>query len=102
MFLESWIPTLSTSLTETIVYVVALLGALLLAYGVFLETERRQDLVFFLGASCLLIYALYISNIIFVIAMGTFALNALIEFIEIVVGLHKHNPEELKRIKKMK
>ncbi len=102
MFLESWFPTLPTSPAETMIYVVAFLGSLLLAYGVFLETERRQDLVFFLGATCLLVYAVYIESLIFVIAMGTFALNSMIEFIEILVGLHKHDPEQLKRIKKLK
>jgi hypothetical protein len=102
MFLDSLFPTLPTSLTETIVYVVAFLGALLLSYGVFLEVERRQDLVFFLGASCLLVYAVYIGSLIFVIAMGAFALNSMIEFIEILVGLHKHDPLQLKRVKTLK
>lgn len=102
MFLESLLPTLPTSLPETLVYVAAFLGALLLSYGVFLEVERRQDLVFFLGASCLLLYALYIGNLVFVIAMGAFALNSMIEFIEILVGLHKHDPEQLKRVKALK
>lgn len=102
MFLESWFPTLPTSITETLVYIVAFLGIILLSYGVFLEAERRQDLVFFLGASFLLVYALYTNNLVFTVAMGAFALNALIEFIEILVGLHRHDPDRLEKIKKLK
>ncbi len=102
MFLESVFPVLPSSITEILVYVSAFLGILLLSYGVFLEAERRQDLVFFLGASCLLVYAIYISNVIFVIAMGAFALNSMIEFIEILVGLHTHDPVQLERIKKLR
>lgn len=102
MFLESVFPVLPSTITETLVYVAAFLGILLLSYGVFLEAERRQDLVFFLGASCLLVYAIYIANLIFVIAMGAFALNSMIEFIEILTGLHKHNPEQLERVKKLR
>lgn len=102
MFLESWFPILPTSPIEIIIHVVAFLGILLLSYGVFLEAERRQDLVFLLGAACLLVYAIYIKNLVFVLAMGAFGLNATIEFIEILVGLHKSAPENLKRIKKLK
>ncbi len=102
MLFESLIPVLPSSTAEILVYVVAFLGAILLSYGVFLEVERRQDIVFFLGASCLLVYAIYIANLIFVIAMGAFALNSMIEFIEILVGLHKHDPEQLKRVKKLR
>lgn len=102
MFLESWFPVLPSSPIEIIIHVVAFLGILLLSYGVFLEAERRQDLVFLLGAACLLVYAIYIKNLVFVLAMGAFGLNATIEFIEILVGLHTCDTENLKRIKKLK
>lgn len=74
---------------QTIIYVVAGLGAILMIYGVFLETERRQDAVFLIGAGCLLVYALSIGNLIFTIAMAGFFLAALTEFIEILLGIHK-------------
>ncbi len=102
MFLESWLPVLPTSATQLIIYVVAGLGIILLSYGVFLEAERRQDLVFVLGALCLLVYALYIENLVFVLAMGAFGLNSLIEFIEILTGLHKHDPDRLEQVKKLR
>jgi hypothetical protein len=102
MLLQSLIPNLPTSLTELFVYVVAYLGAILLVYGLFLEIERRQDLVFALGSAGLFVYALYINNLIFMIAMGGLFLASVIEFTEIIFGLHKHNPEDLKRYKKLK
>ncbi len=102
MLLETWLPVLPSSILETLVYVVAGLGIIFLSYGVFLEAERRQDLVFVLGAVCLLVYALYIRNLIFVLAFATFGLNSLIEFIEILTGLHKHNPDRLEQVKKLR
>ncbi len=102
MLLESWFPTLPSSTLQIVIYVVAGLGIILLSYGVFLEAERRQDLVFVLGSACLLTYALYIQNLIFVIAFAAFGLNSLIEFIEILTGLHKHDPNRLEHIKKLK
>lgn len=89
MFLESIIPQLPTTMLQTIIYVVAGLGAILLIYGVFLEIERRQDAVFLIGAGCLLVYALSVGNLIFTIAMAGFFLAALVEFIEILLGIHK-------------
>lgn len=102
MFLQNLFPFMPFDTVELIVYVVAALGCVLIAYAVFLELERRQDLVFMIGAGCLFIYALYINNLIFMIAMGGLFFASMIEFIEIYTGLHKHSPEDLKRYKKMK
>jgi len=102
MLLEFLFPQLPSSLSETLVFIVACLGGILLSYAVFVEKERRQDLIIMLGAGCLFVYALYIKNVIFSIAMGGFFLCSLIEFVEILVGLHKHHPEELKKYKAMK
>jgi len=102
MFLQSIIPQLPTNTVETIIYVVAAIGTILITYGVFLEIERRQDLMFFVGSACLFVYALYIGNIIFMIATVGFGTASLIEFIEIFIGLHKHSPEDLKRYKKLR
>lgn len=87
---------------ETLVYVVAAVGIILITYGVFLETERRQDLVILVGAVCLLVYALFIHNLIFTLAMIGLGGASLIEFIEIYIGLHKHSPEDLKRYKHLR
>lgn len=71
-------------------HVVALLGGILLTYAVFLEAERRQDIVFFLAGACLMVYALWLKNIIFIFALGGFMFASLFEFVEIMIGIHKH------------
>ncbi|HAT03545.1 MAG TPA: hypothetical protein DCS29_02085 [Candidatus Magasanikbacteria bacterium] len=104
MLLQTLFPFLPLQLIETLIYIVAALGIILITYGVFLETERRQDLVFLVGALCLFDYALYIGNRIFMIAMAGFALASLVEFIEILIGLHKedgkHTLKKMKQINK--
>ena len=102
MLLENLIPILPTTLTGILIFLVAILGAIMLTYAIFLEIERRQDLVFAVGAYCLFIYALYINNAIFAVAMFGLFLASTVEFIEIYVGLHKHSPEDLKRYKNMR
>ena len=102
MLLQNIFPFLPFQLLETLIYIVAALGIILITYGVFLETERRQDLVFLIGALCLFDYALYIGNRIFMIAMAGFALASLVEFIEIMIGLHKEGGKHtLKKIKQL-
>ena len=71
--------------------VAAALGAILIINGVFLEAERRQVTVFSIGAALLLIYALWIGNKIFSVAMGGFLLASLIELVEIMTGRHEHS-----------
>lgn len=100
MLLESLIPHLPNSLAETWIFVGASLCIVLLVYAVFIEKEYRQDLVRLVGTGGLLVYAVYIDNLIFTIAMGAIAVASLVEFIEIMLGLHKHSPEDLARYKK--
>ena len=75
---------------DTVIYVVAILGVLLLTYGVFLEAERRQDAVFMVASACLLVYSLWIGNKIFSLAMAGLFIGSLIELVEILTGKHKH------------
>ncbi len=84
-------------LVDTIIYVVAGIGVILLTYGVFLEAERRQDLVFIIGSACLLVYALWIGNTIFSLAMAGLMIGSLIELIEILIGIHKHIDGSIER-----
>lgn len=98
---DSYIPTMPTTIGETFLILGAFLGIVLLVYAVFIEQEHRQDIVRMLGAGGLLAYAIYIENIIFIIGMSAVALASLIEFIEILAGLHKHGKEDLKRYKNM-
>lgn len=98
MFLENLIPQIPTNINEIVIYIAAFLGIVLFVYGVFMDTEKRQDLVFMLASGCLFVYALYISNLIFMIAMGGFFLAALIEFFEILFGIHSKDKYDLKKI----
>ena len=87
--LPSMLPTLPWQTLEVMITVVAALGAILITYGVFLKTEKRQDIITFIGAFCLLIYAIFIGNLLFTIAMIGLFLASFVEFIEIILGLHK-------------
>ncbi|HRY36671.1 MAG TPA: hypothetical protein P5230_02175 [Candidatus Magasanikbacteria bacterium] len=53
-----------------------------------MEHETRQDIVLAIGAFCLLVYALWIGNAIFALAMGGVFLASMVEFVEILVGIH--------------
>lgn len=99
MLLQSFIPHLPSTLAETWLFIVGALSIILMIYAVFMEKEYRQDLVRLVGASGLLVYALYIGNLIFTIAMGAIAVASLVEFVEIMLGLHRHSPEDLARYK---
>lgn len=88
MPLAQLLPTLPWPLLDIVVNVVAGLGAFLIAYAVFLDAEKRQDAVFFIGAACLLVYALWVGNKIFAIAMSGLAAASFVEFIEIMIGYH--------------
>lgn len=103
MLFESWFPYLPLSSNiETLVYVVASIGAILMIYSIFLDIESRQDLVMMIGASCLLVFALFLHNIIFAIAMGGVATASLFEFVEIYLGIHKHQPFDFDKVKRVK
>lgn len=93
------LPGLPWTPIEIIMNVVAGLGAIMVTYGVFLEAERRQDAVFTIGSFCLFIYALWVGNTIFSIAMGGFALGSFIELIEIMMGRHLHSTELVEKYK---
>lgn len=87
--ISSFLSFLPIPLFDTITNVVAVLGAILITYAIFLEKEKRQDAIFLVGALCLLVYALWIGNLIFTIAMSGLALASLVEMIEILTGYHK-------------
>ena len=70
MLLENLLPNLTTDIDTIIIHIIAMIGVILLIYAVFLETEKRQDIVFVISGICLFIYALFINNLIFMIATG--------------------------------
>lgn len=76
-------------LFDIVLNVLAGLGAILITYAVFLEHETRQDIVLAIGSFCLLVYALWIGNAIFSLAMGGVFLASMVEFVEILIGWHE-------------
>ena len=102
MPLFDFLPNLPWPIFDVMMNVVAAMGAILITYGVFLEAERRQDAVFTLGAGCLLVYALWLGNTIFVIAMAGFMLASFIELIEIMLGRHVHSTDLVESYKNPK
>lgn len=100
--LFSLLPGLPWDNMVIVMNIVAMAGATLHIYGVFLETEKRRDLVFILGGVCLFIYALWINNKIFMLAMAGFTVGSLIEVIEIMTGHHKHSKMQVENYEKNK
>ena len=92
-------PNLPWTWLEITVNVVACLGAIMVVYAIFLEAEKRQDAVLAIGALCLMVYAIWIGNTIFSVAMGGMALASFIEFIEIMAGRHLHSTEMVEKYK---
>lgn len=93
------LPNLPWPTIEIIINVAAGLGAILITYAVFLEAEKRQDAVFTIGALCLLVYALWLGNKIFAVAMAGLATASFIELIEIILGRHVHSRELVEKYK---
>ncbi|MBT4120988.1 MAG: hypothetical protein HOA57_01175 [Candidatus Magasanikbacteria bacterium] len=102
MLLENLLPNLSADINSIIIHVIAIVGIILLVYAIFLETEKRQDIIFMLSGICLFIYALFINNLIFMIATGGLVLASLVEFIEILLGIHKDTKYNLKKLVRKK
>jgi len=101
MFLTSLFPTLPTGPLDTLVYAHLGVGIFLLFYATFVELEHRQDLIRILGAAAILLYALVHGNVALTWVSGAIFLGSSIQFVEILLGLHKHSPEDLKRYQKM-
>ncbi len=99
--LSNCIPNLPSDTLSIMVVIIGALGGLLLAYSVFIEKENRQDLIRIIGGLGMLVYAVSIPNILFMLVMGAIVITSAIEFVEIYLGLHKHHPHELGRLKKM-
>jgi hypothetical protein len=101
MFFNNLFPTLPTSPLDTVIYAHLAVGIFLLFYATFVELEHRQDLIRILGAAAILLYAIVHSNIPLIWVAGAIFLGSAIQFTEILLGLHTHSPEDLKRYQKM-
>ncbi len=96
-----FIPDFQGNVIEILMHIFALIGIFFLAYSVFLEQVHRKDLVMLLGSFCLLCFALYKEQTVFIVAMSAVCLASIVEFAEIMLGMHKHAPDDLKKYKKM-
>jgi len=95
MLFESIIPQLPSSLIETFIYISGILGAILMIYSQFVEAENRRDLIRMVGALGMLCYSLFDLNLIFILMTFGVFVAALVEFIEIYVGYHKHTKSQV-------
>jgi hypothetical protein len=89
-------------LPEIIIYIIAGLGTVLIIYSQFVEAEFRRDLIRLTGAAAVFIYAFLIENMLFMVLCGGIFIAALVEFIEIYLGVHKHKREDIVRYKSLK
>jgi len=87
---------------QQVVQIVGILGGVVLVYSQFVEAENRRDLIRMVGAAGLCCYAIVIGNWIFIGASAGVFFAALIEFLEIYFGIHKHKDVDINRYKKMK
>ena len=85
-------PTIPSSSTPTIVC------TFLIIYGLFLESEKRQDILYIIGFFGLFIYALFISSPVFVFTCLGMFVAATVELIEIMMGIHQQEKYDLKKI----
>jgi hypothetical protein len=103
MLLESVFPELPTGLGEIFLLLSGILGMILVIYSQFVEAEHRRDIIRFLGSGGLLAYSIYISNLVFILLSVGIGIAALVEWVEIYLGYHRHTPHEIKEyIKKYK
>lgn len=102
MPLGNILPTLPWDFFDVIMNVVAGLGAILLTYAIFLEAERRQDAILVIGSACLLVYALWLGNTIFSVAMAGVMVASFIELLEIMTGRHVHSTDMVEDYKNPK
>jgi hypothetical protein len=101
MFFESIFPTLPNSPLDTFILANLCVGIFLLFYATFIELEHRQDLIRILGAAAILVFAIVHTNTALIAVSAAIFLGSAIQFTEILLGLHKHSPEDLKRYQKM-
>lgn len=101
VLLSNCVPALPSTTLGSIIIIIGILGGILLIYSVFVERENRQDLIRIIGGLSMMVYALSVQNLLFTLVMAAIALTSAIEFAEILLGLHKHAPHELGRLKKM-
>lgn len=87
------------SLAAAVMTIIALLGAIMLIYGVYLEAERKQDAVFAIAGILLSSYAIYSRNLIFSVTFVIFTVACAVEYIQISLGKHRHSQAQIEEFK---
>ena len=93
------LPSLPWPVLDILVKVVGFLGATLIIYAILLETEKRQDAVFVVGASGALVYSLVFGNAVFTFLSAGILLLSGFKLIQILRGKHHHSKELIEEYK---
>ncbi|MFA6105687.1 MAG: hypothetical protein WC725_03805 [Patescibacteria group bacterium] len=99
MPLGLFLPSLPWPTLDILVKVVGFLGATLIIYAVLLEEEKRQDAVFVVGSTALLVYSLVYGNTVFSFLSAGVLLVSARELILIVGGKHHHSEKLVQEYK---
>ena len=92
-------PSLPWSALDILVKVTGFLGATLVIYAVLLEEEKRQDAVFVVGSSALLVYSLIFGNAVFsFLSIGILIISGR-ELILILLKRHHHSEKLVEEYK---
>ena len=95
MLLESILPTLPNPNLAWFITIAAVLGGVMLVYSQFVEAENRRDLIRMIGSLAMVPYAITIKSLVFALVMAGIFLASFIEFIEILLGYHKHTRQDV-------
>ena len=75
--------TKSDPLNSNIMVIFGIAGLLLISYAIWLKNEKRQDFLFILGGMALLIYSIFIKDLIFIVLQIVFIISSLVELIKL-------------------
>jgi len=59
------------------------IGLVVISIAIWFKNEKKQDFLFIIGGLALLVYSLYIKNIIFVILQLVFIISSMAEIIKL-------------------
>lgn len=60
-----------------------IIGVVIIAIAVWVKKEKKQDILFALGGLFLLVYSIFIHNLIFIVLQIIFSSSAVIELIKL-------------------
>lgn len=60
-----------------------IIGLLLISYSLWIKNEKRQDIVFIIGGLSLLVYSIFIEDIIFIVLQIIFIISAFVELMRL-------------------